>query len=80
MKAGIRSNSSLRYIHTKPKGPVRKNTTSVELTPPTCKRGFVMPKFCGKMYVCTPFYWLRGVVGPTRKDGRTATSCNRSLL
>ncbi len=32
---------------TKPKGPVRRNTQSVEVTTPTVKRGFVMPEFLG---------------------------------
>jgi hypothetical protein len=34
-------------IHTKPKGPVRRNTQSVEVATPTVKRGFVMPEFLG---------------------------------
>ena len=54
-----------------PKGLVLENTLSGEVATPTYKRGFVMPKFCGKMCLRTPFYWLRGVAGPTRKDGRT---------
>lgn len=57
----------------KPRGPVRKNTTSVEVATPTCKRGFVMPQFLGLVRLSAPVQWLRGVVGPTRKDGRTAT-------
>lgn len=59
------------YSAPKPKGPVRKNTLSGEVAAPTYKRGFVMPKFCGKMCLCTPSSWLRGVVGAIRKDART---------
>ena len=35
------------HNHAKPKGPVRKNITLEEVATPTCKRGFVMPKFWG---------------------------------
>ena len=35
------------YSACKPKGPVRKNTILGEVAAPTCKRGFVTPKFWG---------------------------------
>lgn len=57
----------------KPRGPVRKNTISVEVATPTVKRGFVMPKFLGLVRLRAPVQWLRGMVGATRKDARTAT-------
>ena len=64
---------TLVYTAPKPRGPVRKNTVSVEVAAPTVKRGFVTPKFLGLVRLNASVRWLRGVVGPTRKDGRTAT-------
>lgn len=60
------------YIHTKPRGPVRKNTISSEVATPTVKRGFVIPKFLGLVRLRASVRWLRGMVGATRKDVRTA--------
>lgn len=56
----------------KPKGPVRRNTISSEVAAPTCKRGFVMPKFLGLVRPHAPVQRLRGMAGATRKDVRTA--------
>lgn len=67
------STRALVYTAAKPRGPVRKNTVSVEVAAPTVKRGFVTPKFLGLVRLNASVRWLRGVVGPTRKDGRTAT-------
>ena len=65
---------ALVYTAAKPRGPVRRNTIDSEVATPTLKRSFVMPKFL----VLVPSYasaqWLRGVVGATRKDVRTAGS------
>lgn len=61
------------YIDRKPKGPVLKNTTSEAVATSTVKRGFVTPKFLGLVQLCAPSQWLRGVVGATRKDVRTAS-------
>ena len=41
------STRTLIYTAAKPRGPVRKNTTSKAFATPTDKRGFVMPKFLG---------------------------------
>ena len=65
---------ALVYTAAKPRGPVRKNTTSKAFATPTDKRGFVMPKFLGLMRLNVSAQWLRGVVGATRKDARTAES------
>lgn len=59
--------------YAKPKGPVRKNTTSEAVATPTDKRGFVMPKFLGLVRLFAPACGLRGVVGAIRKDARTAS-------
>lgn len=56
----------------KPRGPVRKNTTSKAFATPIDKRGFVMPKFLGLVRLSAPVQWLRGMVGATRKGVRTA--------
>jgi hypothetical protein len=61
------------YIECKPRGPVRKNTTSEAVATPTDKRGFVMPKFLGLVRLFAPAYGLRGMVGAIRKDARTAS-------
>lgn len=63
---------TLVYTAPKPRGPVRKNTEHAEVATPTVKRGFVMPKFSGLVRLQASVQWLRGVVGPTRKDGRTS--------
>ena len=63
---------ALGYTARKPRGPVRRNITYTEVATPTCKRGFVMPDFCGKMCLRMPSYRLRGMVGAIRKDVRTA--------
>ena len=58
-------------VATKAKAPVLKNTCSEAVATPTEKRGFVMPNFWG-LCACTALrFW--GVVGSTRKDGRTAS-------
>lgn len=56
----------------KPRGPVRRNTISSEVAAPTCKRGFVMPKFLRLVRPHAPVQRLRGMAGATRKDVRTA--------
>ena len=56
----------------KPRGPVRKNTTSTAFATPNDKRGFVMPKFLGPVRLRASVQWLRGMVGATRKGVRTA--------
>lgn len=61
------------YIASKPRGSVtqkhqiRSGCTSTE------KRGFVTPKFLGWVHLYASSQWLRGVVGATRKDVRTAS-------
>lgn len=72
MRARIQINAGLCYIGGKPRGPVRKNTTYKAFATPTDKRGFVMPKFLGLVRLSAPVQWLRGMVGATRKDVRTA--------
>ena len=63
---------ALVYTAAKPRGPVRKNTTSKAFATPTDKRGFVMPKFLGPVRLHASAQWLRGMVGATRKAARTA--------
>ncbi len=72
MHKPIQTNAGLCYIGGKPRGPVRKNTTNTAFATPTDKRGFVMPKFLGLVRLSAPVQWLRGMVGATRKDVRTA--------
>ncbi len=64
--------NALCYIGGKPRGPVRKNTTSKAFATPNDKRGFVMPKFWGLVRLRASAQWLRGMVGATRKGVRTA--------
>ena len=64
--------NALCYIGSKPRGPVRKNTTSKAFATPNDKRGFVMPKFLGLVRLRASVQWLRGMVGATRKGVRTA--------
>ena len=68
------STCALVYTAAKPRGPVRRNTIDSEVATPTLKRSFVMPKFLGLMRLNVSAQWLRGVVGATRKDARTAES------
>ena len=63
---------TLVYTAPKPRGPVRKNTTSKAFATPNDKRGFVMPKFLGLVRLRASVQWLRGMVGATRKGVRTA--------
>lgn len=72
MNANMHNPTLLCYIATSPKGLVRKNTTNTAFATPTDKRGFVMPKFLGLVRLSAPVQWLRGMVGATRKDVRTA--------
>lgn len=60
------------YICLKPRGPVRRNTTSKAFATPNDTRGFVMPKFWRQVHLHASARWLRGMVGATRKDVRTA--------
>lgn len=60
------------YICLKPRGPVRRNTTSTAFATPNDTRGFVMPKFWWQVRLHASSQWLRGMVGATRKDVRTA--------
>lgn len=72
MRKPIQTNAGLCYIGGKPRGPVRKNTTSKAFATPNDKRGFVMPKFLGLVRPRASVQWLRGMVGATRKGVRTA--------
>lgn len=73
MKNLFTSNEVPCYIDGKPRGPVtqkhqiRSGCTSTE------KRGFVTPKFQGLVRLYASVQRLRGVVGATRKDVRTAS-------
>lgn len=60
------------YIEPKPRGPVLQKHPSTAVATSTVKRGFVTPKFLGLVHLRAPAQWLRGVVGATRKDVRTA--------
>ena len=57
----------------KPRGPVTQKHQSEEVATPTLKRSFVTPKFLGLVRSYALAQWLRGVVGATRKDVRTAS-------
>ena len=72
--ATLPSARALGYTAAKPRGPVRRNTIDSEVATPTLKRSFVMPKFLGLVRLNVSAQWLRGVVGATRKDARTAES------
>ena len=72
--ATLPSARALVYTAAKPKGPVLKNTFEPAVATPTDKRSFVMPKFLGLVPSHASAQWLRGVVGATRKDVRTAGS------
>lgn len=72
MRNPMQIKGTLCYIHSKPRGSVRKNTTSTAFATPNEKRGFVMPKFLGLVRPRASVQWLRGMVGATRKGVRTA--------
>ena len=74
MRNPLQINAALCYIHSKPRGPVRKNTLEQAFATPNDKRGFVMPKFLGLVRQRASVHWLRGMVGATRKDVRMACS------
>lgn len=61
------------YISRKPRGPVTQKHQIRSGCTSTDKRGFVTPKFLGLVRLNAPAQWLRGVVGATRKDVRTAS-------
>lgn len=63
----------LRYTAHKPRGPVTQKHQIRSGCTSTDKRGFVTPKFLGLVHLHVPAQRLRGVVGATRKDVRTAS-------
>lgn len=73
MRKPIQTNAGLCYIGGKPRGPVTQKHQSEAVATSTVKRGFVTPKFWGLVRLSAPVQWLRGVVGATRKDARTAS-------
>lgn len=64
--------SHSRYTGGKPKGPVRRNTSSEAFATPNDKRGFVMPRILTGLSI-QHVQWLRGMVGAIREDARTAS-------
>lgn len=73
MRNPMQINAALCYIHSKPRGPVTQKHQIRSGCTSTDKRGFVTPKFLGLVRLYAPAQWLRGVVGATRKDVRTAS-------
>lgn len=69
MNATMHNCTSLCCILTKPKGPVRENTTSKAFAAADVIRGFVMPKSSGLVSLSISFQWLRGMVGATSATG-----------